>query len=395
MTVISNTTSIARAAAISRPQAAASQAQAPAAPEPEVVVQNFGQISYVTPMELTPYASRLPRPVDRIDSVKEVLTVQDAWDRGITGKGVTVAVIDTGVYPHPDLDGRLVGFKDFVNGKDGVQNAYDDNGHGSHCAGLVGGDGSKAGGRFKGPAFEAGIVGVKVLDKMGGGQMSDVVRGIQWAVKHKDEYNIKVISLSLGAGSNLKEKDDIVAQAVQAALDANIVPVVAAGNSGPFKATIGTPAISLDALTVGAYDDKNTADHGDDTMAFFSSRGPTTRDRHVKPDIAAPGVNMVSFRSPGSSIDRANVSKLGDYYVLLSGTSMATPVTAGCAALVRQANPDLSAREVIQVLKDTAEDMKDTKAILQGEGLVDPGKAVARALQLKEAAEKAKSEQAA
>ncbi len=356
---------------------------------PEVFVQNFGSISYVKPMELTSLSYRLPRPVDRIDSIKEVLTVQDAWDRGITGKGIGVAVIDTGVYPHPDLGDRLVAFKDFVNGRDGVENAYDDNGHGSHCAGLVAGDGSKAGGRFKGPAFEANIIGVKVLDGNGGGQMSNVVKGIQWAIEHKDEYNIKVISLSLGAGSNLKAKDDVVALAVKAALDADIVPVVAAGNSGPGKYTIGTPAISPAALTVGAYDDKNTPEHGDDTMAFFSSRGPTTRDGNVKPDVAAPGVNMVSLRSPGSMIDHANVSKLGDYYVLLSGTSMATPVTAGVAALVRQANPDLSAREVIKIIEDTAEPLKDTKPILQGHGLVDPGKAVARALELKEKAAKA------
>lgn len=393
---VADTTRFAAAShAASRPAPAAGQP--PAGPVDgfssgqgyEVVTQAFGQVSLVTPMELTELAYKLPSPAERIDSVKEVLTVQDAWDRGITGAGIGVAVVDTGVYPHPDLEGRLVAFKDYVNGRDGVENAYDDNGHGSHCAGLVGGDGAKADGRFKGPAFESDIIGVKVLDRMGGGQMSNVVKGIQWAIAHKDEYNIKVISLSLGAGSNLKEKDDVVAHAIQAALDADIVPVVAAGNSGPAKFTIGTPAISSAALTVGAYDDKNTAGHEDDTMAFFSSRGPTTRDRNVKPDIAAPGVQMVSHRSPGSSIDKANVTKLGDYYVLLSGTSMATPVTAGAVALVRQANPALSAREVIQLMKETAEPMSETKAILGGHGLVDPGAAVRRALELKEAAEQA------
>jgi len=168
-------------------------------------------------------------------------------------------------------------------------------------------------------------------------------------------------------------------------LEAGIVPVVAAGNSGPGKQTIGTPAISSQVLTVGAYDDKNTPEHDDDTMAYFSSRGPTTRDKNIKPDISAPGVNMVSFRSPGSQIDRANVMHLGDYYVLLSGTSMATPVTAGIVADIIQANPDLTPQQVIGILKETAEPMKDTKAILGGHGLVDPAKAVRRALEMAQA----------
>ena len=378
-------------------QAPANQQEVAAAPKDgyEVVAQNFGRVSLIKPLELTDMAGALGKAPSRIDSVKEVLTVQDAWDLGITGAGVGVAVIDTGVYPHPDLEGRLTAFKDYVKGKDGVENAYDDNGHGSHCAGLVGGDGKMADGQFKGPAYECDIIGVKVLDGMGGGNMSNVVKGIQWCIRNKERYNIQVASLSLGAGSNLHEDDDIVAEAVKACLEAGIVPVVAAGNSGPARHTIGSPAISSSALTVGAYDDKNTATHDDDTMAFFSSRGPTTRDKNIKPDIAAPGVQMVSHRSPRSSIDTAPVQKYEDHYVLLSGTSMATPVVAGVAALVRQANPDLTAEQVISILKETAEPMKDTKAILGGRGLVDPGAAVRKALEMKEEAEKAAAAEAA
>lgn len=350
--------------------------------EPQVQAAWVGGISYVTPMELTRAGSRMPRPAERIDAVREVLTIEDVWEAGITGKGVGVAVLDTGVHPHPDLGDRLVAFNDFCNGR---TEPYDDNGHGSHVAGLVAGDGTKAGGVYRGAAPEADIIGVKVLDGNGGGSMANVIRGIQWCIENKDKYNIKVMNLSLGAAANQKEKDDLVALAVNRALEAGIVPVIAAGNSGPGRQTIGTPAISREVLTVGAYDDKNTATHGDDTMAFFSSRGPTTRDKNIKPDIAAPGVNMVSLRSPGSAIDRANVMHLGDYYVLLSGTSMATPVVAGIAADVVQANPDLSPREVIQLLKETAQPIPDTKAILGGHGLVDPAKAVRRALEMAEA----------
>lgn len=361
----------------------------------EASIQSYGA-SIHTPIELTSLAYALPRPAERIDAIKEVLTVEDCWNLGITGKDVTVAVIDTGVAHHPDLGDRLIEFKDFCGGKDGVENAYDDNGHGSHCAGLVAGDGTEAGGKFKGPAYQANIVGVKVLGGSGGGSLSNIARGIRWCIENKDRLGIKVLSMSLGANANLHEKDDVIAQAVNDALAAGLLPVIAAGNSGPGIKTIGTPAITKNALTVGAYDDKNTKSHDDDTMAFFSSRGPTTRDGLVKPDIAAPGVNMVSLMSPDSEIADADVAKLPPYYCLLSGTSMATPAVAGCAALVMQANPDLTPAQVKQVLIETSEGMKDTPGILGGAGLVDPGKAVKKALEMKRAsdAEKAKNQAA-
>jgi serine protease AprX len=364
--------------------------------QPEAMIQGWGQASIHTPVELTPLAYALPRPADRIDSIKEVLSVQEVWNMGITGKGVTVAVIDTGVAPHPDLGDRLIEFKDFCNGQDGVENAYDDNGHGSHCAGLVAGDGSKAGGKFKGPAYEANIVGVKVLGGSGGGSLSNIERGIRWCIANKDRLGIKILSMSLGANANLHEKHDVIAQAVNEAIAAGLMPIIAAGNSGPGIRTIGTPAITKDALTVGAYDDKNTASHDDDTMAFFSSRGPTTRDGLVKPDIAAPGVNMVSLLAPNSELQEADVTKMPPYYVLLSGTSMATPTAAGCAALVMQANPDLTPAQVKQIMIETSEGMKDTPGILGGAGLVDPAAAVRKALDMKRASdqEKAKNQAA-
>lgn len=358
-------------------------------PKDEFVVQRWGGASIHRPIELTPMGYALPKPTERIDAIREVLTVQDCWDMGITGKDVTVAVIDTGVAHHPDLGDRLIEFKDFCNGRDGVENAYDDNGHGSHCAGLVAGDGTKAGGKFKGPAPEAKIVGVKVLGGGGGGSLSNIEQGIRWCIENKDRLNIKVLSMSLGANANLHEKHDVIAKAVNDAIEAGLVPIIAAGNSGPGINTIGTPAITKGAITVGAYDDKNTATHDDDTMAFFSSRGPTTRDGLVKPDIAAPGVNMVSLLSPDSELQDANVTKLPPYYVLLSGTSMATPAVAGCAALMLQANPDLTPAQIKEILVSTAEAMADTPGILGGAGLVDPAAAVRKALELKEQAQKA------
>jgi len=347
------------------------------APKGDVVFTAESFYSLPTPMEMTPQGKKIMYPEKRIDAVKEVLDLQRLWDEGITGKGITIAVVDTGIYPHPDTKGRILAFKDFVNGRDDVP--YDDNGHGTHVSGCCAGNGEKAEGHFKGPAPEANLVGVKVLSGQGSGSMAGIIKGIQWCIDNKDKYNIRVMNLSLGGPSNLKEKDDLVSLAIKRAADAGIVPLIAAGNSGPSKFTIGTPGNTSEALTVGAYDDKNTAEKSDDTMAFFSSRGPTTRDGVTKPDIASPGVQIVALRSPGSMIDKENVPHLGDYYVLLSGTSMATPVMAGVVADMLQANPNLSPAEVKEIVMKTAHQLKDASPTMQGAGLTDPYAAVQEA----------------
>ena len=362
-----------------------SEQVAPPTDEVRIMSNMLGESSemhLITPIELRhPYPKKhVPDGSKRIDSIKDVLHMDQVHEMGVTGKGVTVAVIDTGIYPHEDYVSRLIGWKDMVNDR---PEPYDDNGHGSHCAGLVAGEGTMAGGRFKGSAPEANLVGIKVLSGQGGGAMSDVIRGIEWAIENKERYNIRVLSMSLGAPSFQKAKYDLVAQAVEKAYDAGLVPVIAAGNSGPTLETIGSPGISDKALTVGAYDDKNTADLGDDTVAFFSSRGPTTRDRTVKPDIVSPGVNMVSTLSPKSMIDKENIPRYGDHYILLSGTSMATPVAAGIVACMLQANPGLTPAQTIDILKNTTLQVADTSPIVQGSGLINPVEAVKTALSMR------------
>ncbi len=356
-----------------------------AAPEITIcsnLLADAGRVHLITPIELTErgHINKRPPIVDgskRMDVLKELLHLDQVHAMGITGKGVTVAVIDTGIYPHEDYQARIIGWKDMVNGR---STPYDDNGHGTHCTGLVAGNGSMAGGKYQGAAPEANLVGVKVLSGEGGGAMSDVIRGIEWAIANKEKYNIRVISMSLGAPSLQKAKYDLVAKAVDKAYDAGIVPVIAAGNDGPGLETIGTPALSSKALTIGAYDDKNTPNMADDTMAYFSSRGPTTRDRTLKPDIASPGVMLVSTRSPGSEIDHENIPRYGDHYILLSGTSMATPTAAGCVADIIQANPTLTPKQVVDLVKATAIPIADTNPLVQGAGLINPVEAVKQAL---------------
>lgn len=295
-----------------------------------------------------------------LDAATHALGLQPLWDKGITGKGVTICVIDTGVAQHPDLKSHIVAFKDLVNGR---TDPYDDQGHGTHVSSIAAGDGQASEGRYKGCAPEASIVGVKVLDSHGSGSFSSVIAGIQWAVENRDRYGIKVINLSLGGRVKQSYKDDPVAQAIEAASAAGIVPVVAAGNNGPGAQSIATPAHAPHALTVAADDDRGTPDRSDDAIASFSSRGPTPIDSLAKLDVAAPGVDITAADWRGG-------------YRTLSGTSMATPMVAGVAALLLQARPGLTPDQVKDLLMRTADPLKEIDASAQGSGVVDAARAL-------------------
>lgn len=176
-----------------------------------------------------------------LDTAAESINAPAAWASGLTGKGVTVAVVDTGIYPHPDLlqpVNRIIAFKDFVNKK---TSPYDDNGHGTHVAGIIAGNGAMSEGRYKGIAPEADLVGVKVLDNTGGGSTSNVIAGIEWVVKNMSIYNIKVLNLSLGARTTESHSTDPLSQAAEAARNAGLVVVAAAGNDGANPGSIRTP----------------------------------------------------------------------------------------------------------------------------------------------------------
>lgn len=278
-----------------------------------------------------------------------------ARQKGLTGKGVGIAVIDTGIYPHPDLTkptNRIIAFKDFVNRR---KNAYDDNGHGTHVAGIAAGNGRVSKGKYSGQAVEANLIGVKVLDKSGAGYTSNVVRGIEWAIMNRKRYNIRVINLSLGFNGSAKCSDDLLCQAASKAWKAGLVVVAAAGNSGPRSRTIGVPGSNPLIVTVGAVNDKQTIKQSDDVVARFSSRGPA--GRISKPDLVAPGVNITSLSIPRS-------------YKKLSGTSMATPIVSGAAALLLQRNSKLKPGQVKSMLKRNAFNLKASRNA-QGAGELD------------------------
>lgn len=296
-------------------------------------------------------------------------------EQGLTGKDINIAIVDTGVYPHEDLtqpSDRIVAFKDFVNNQ---TDPYDDNGHGTHCAGDAAGNGFSSNGKYRGPAPEAGVIGVKVLNQIGSGSLSTIVSGVQWCIDNMEEHQIDVISLSLGAEADDSNCNDPLVQIVEQAWAAGMVVCVAAGNSGPDKRTIGTPGISSKVVTVGAIDDQNTVNRSDEVIASFSSRGPACGEES-KPDLLAPGVNIISLRAPGSFLDKtAKSGRVDSNYFSLSGTSMATPICAGAAALVLQNNSGISPDQVKQNLLQGSVD-RGLPAYAQGEGYLDVQQAV-------------------
>lgn len=293
----------------------------------------------------------------------------------LTGKGVTIAVIDTEIYPHQDLSGRIVDFVDFINNR---IDPYDDNGHGTHCAGDAAGNGAASNLRYKGPAPEANLIGVKVLDKLGSGSLETVMDGVEWCIQYNENNpanRIDIISMSLGSTAQRysSENDDPMVKIVEEAWASGIVVCVAAGNAGPDAGTIASPGISDQIITVGALDDRNTAGtRTDDDVASFSSRGPTIYNNIIKPDILAPGVNIVSLRSPNSYLDKLQkANRIENDYFVLSGTSMATPICAGIVALIKQHNPKLTPLEIKDSLKNGTDLWREREDNIYGAGYIN------------------------
>ncbi|WP_138495781.1 S8 family peptidase [Paenibacillus pinistramenti] len=270
--------------------------------------------------------------------------------RGLDGRGIRIALLDTGIYPHPDLTrpvNRIAAFKDFVNGR---TQPYDDNGHGTHIAGDAAGNGWASRGKYRGPAPGAELVGVKVLDQFGEGRDSTIIKGIEWCIANRKRLGIRILSMSFGGPAAAAGcKGDPLCQAAEKAVRAGIFTVAAAGNSGPASGTIESPGVSPSALTVGAVDDRRTIRQAGDRVAWYSSRGPGPGGIR-KPDLCAPG-ETVSLRAPGSRLDRELAYlRVGRSYFLLSGTSIAAPLAAGAAAQLLQRSPRLAPGQVKRLL---------------------------------------------
>ena len=320
---------------------------------------------------------------------------------GVNGDGVGVAVIDSGITAwHDDLmregvpgSQRVDRFVDLVNGQPA---AYDDNGHGTHVAGIIAGNGYDSGGARTGIAPGSSLVVLKVLDGAGHGRISDVIAAFDYVVQHRQEHNIRIVNLSVAAMVSESYTTDFLTQAARRTVEQGIVVVAAAGNAGkgrdgrPQYGSITAPGNAPWVLTVGASSHMGTVDRADDTMAAFSSRGPTAVDRAAKPDLVAPGVGIVSLSDPDSTMYTTKSAYLLDGtvqtgyrpYLSLSGTSQAAPVVAGTVALMLQANPSLTPNAVKAILQYTAEDRAEYDVMTRGAGFLNARGAIelARAL---------------
>ncbi|MEV7417798.1 S8 family serine peptidase [Streptomyces sp. NPDC089919] len=267
-----------------------------------------------------------------LDKSTRQIGADKAWAAGYDGKGVKIAVLDTGVdAKHPDLAGKILAQKNFSTAAD----AADHFGHGTHVASIAAGTGAASGGKFKGVAPGAALLSGKVLDDDGFGDDSGILAGMQWAV----DQGADVVNLSLGGGD--QPGIDPLEAAVNKLSKKGVLFAIAAGNAGS-PGSVGSPGSADAALTVGAVDDH-------DKLAPFSSRGPRVGDGAVKPDVTAPGVDITAAAAPGSVIEK-EVGQNPPGYLTISGTSMATPHVAGAAALLKQQHPQWKGAELKGVL---------------------------------------------
>jgi serine protease AprX len=275
--------------------------------------------------------------------LRDTLGIGSTW----TGRGIGVAVIDSGLEMSAEFQNRVTAFYDFTRG--GIRTTpYDDYGHGTHIAGTIGGSGALSHENdYRGLAPRVKFTILKVLDKNGAGYTSDVIRAIDFAVENRQALGIDIINLSLGHPIYEPAATDPLVQAVERASRAGVIVVAAAGNSGKNPQTgevgyagISSPGNAPSAVTAGVLRTEDTVSRGDDSIPDYSSRGPTWYDAFAKPDFVAPGHNIVAVAAKQGTLLKTypQLKAADDDYMRLSGTSMATAVTSGVVALMLEAN---------------------------------------------------------
>ena len=306
--------------------------------------------------------------MESMPAISRPLGWEEVRAQGLDGSGVTLAVIDSGLYPHHDFGNRIKAFKNFA--WTGSSKPGDEFGHGTHVAGIAAGDGEFVDGVAPGLS----LVGAHITNP------AEAIKAIDWVIANKQEYGINILNLSLGDDALLPGHQDPFSQATQRAIDAGILTVVAAGNEGKggtVAGSISTPGILEDAITVGAYNDAQTAALNDDKMWGNSSLGPTKPEGLAKPDLVAPGAAILSTSAEGSDKRKSN-PVWGDYH-LDWGTSMATPMVGGALALMLQVNSKLTQKGAKDILKHTAIPLEGVDAYAQGAGRLNLAAAVKEA----------------
>ena len=311
---------------------------------------NVARIVYDAPVRLddTPF-----NPSSLATVYPAVVNAVSLWSdplAPLTGRGIGIAVVDSGIAAHPDVAGRVIVSQNFNVNVTGTGDAY---GHGTAVAGIIAGDGTASGGRYIGIAPEANLINLRVNDGTGAAPTSAIMNAILWAVVNENTYNIRILNLSLQASIQESYRTSPIDAAVEYAWLKGIVVVVAAGNNGPNSA-LYAPANDPYVITVGATDDQGTASTADDTLAGFSSYG-VTQDGFSKPDFVAPGRHIITTLAPNSSfVLNYPTFVVGTQYIQLSGTSVAAPVVSGVAVLYLERNPTVRPGQLKGVLLATA-----------------------------------------
>lgn len=295
--------------------------------------------------------------VVELNRVRKILNIDLIHERGYTGKGVGVAVLDTGVAPHPDLNENIADFKDFVNHQN---RQYDDNGHGTHVSGIIAGRGIQSNGIYRGVAPDSHIIVLKCLDNEGNGSISNASKAIEYIIKKQNKYNIRIVNISIGSvlGNDRKENSQLIDH-VEMLWKMGFVVIVAAGNNGPKSGSVTVPGCAKSVITVGANDDNIIAGRRRSrNFLNYSGRGPT-QNCIIKPEIVCPGTNVISCSVNGRN------------YSAKSGTSMSAPIVSGIAALILQKYPGYTNKDVKKRMFETAIDLGYDKNH-QGWGLINP-----------------------
>ena len=292
---------------------------------------NFASFNHID------YITSETKVFTQINVAKKIINIESLYNQGIKGDDITVAVIDTGIYPHIDFifpKNKILYFKDFVNEK---IYPYDDNGHGTFVAGMIGSCGN-IDKKYQGVAPHCNLISLKALDNNGETGAFTILQAMQWIFDNKQKYNIKVVCMSFG--SNPLQTGDPLLKGAEKLWNNGIVVVAAAGNSGPEKETIKSPGISSRIITVGALDDKRNEndEFSEDqfSVADFSSRGPAFN--FYKPDCLASGVNIKGLKNNKN------------LFTKMSGTSVATPIVAGVCALIIQKYPQITPNQLKYLL---------------------------------------------
>lgn len=261
-----------------------------------------------------------------MERVRKLIHTELAYREGYFGRNSVVVILDTGISTHPDFRNRILFFKDFVNGRTGV---YDDHGHGTHLAGIIGGSGELGNGKYRGIAPACRFVPLKVLDGMGNGSIEAVLRAVDWILKNQKKYGIRFLNISIGMLPQTKQEEQkALIAAIRSLWEHGICVVAASGNNGPAASTVTVPGTIPELITVGSLDDEDRVLLGGSMHVGYSGKGPTELCV-VKPEVLAPGTRIVSCGRQGG-------------YVGKSGTSMATAVVTGGLAVLGEIYPQFS-----------------------------------------------------